>query len=60
MTLKHTIIGAILCVLTAMLFLAVGMNYAVRHLEIQPDASSETALVYLNDQVYIYDIERGE
>ena len=58
--LKHTILTAIIAILVAAAMFCAGMHHAIRHMEIEPNAANDTALVVLHDQVYIYDIERGE
>lgn len=60
MNLKSTILCAILCVLVAAAMFCAGMHHAIRHMEIEPNAANDTALVVLHDQVYIYDIEKGD
>jgi len=58
MTLKHTIVGAIVAILTAALFFCSGMRYAVTHMKLSASSEREnTVLVTLNDQVYIHGLD---
>lgn len=56
MTLKHTILTAIIAVLTAALFFCFGMHYTLEHMEIETDGYGDTALITLNDNVYMHGI----
>ena len=58
MTLKHTIVGAIVAILTAALFFCSGMRYAVTHMKLSASSEREnTVLVTLNDQVYVHGLD---
>lgn len=56
MTMKHTVVGAIVAILTAALFFCCGMHYALTHMTIETDGYGDTALITLNDNVYIHGI----
>lgn len=56
MNLKHTIIGAILCVLVAAAMFCAGMHHAIRHMEIETDGYGDSAMITLHDNVYLHGI----
>ena len=48
---KHTIITAIITILTAALFFCAGMHHAITHMTIEADASgTNTAIVTLDEK----------
>lgn len=53
MNLKHTIIGAILCILVAVTAFCMGMNHAIRAMEIETDGYGDSAMITLHDNVYL-------
>lgn len=56
MKLKQSIVTGILAlILTAAAFVA-GMNYTMKHMEIETDGDGDTAFIYMNNQVYIHGI----
>ena len=57
MTMKSTILCAITAILTAALFFCWGMGYAITHMTIEADPHANTALITLNDNVYIHDLD---
>lgn len=56
MTLKTTILTAIIAILTAALCFCAGMNHAIRSMEIETDGTGNTATITLHDQVYTHDL----
>lgn len=56
MTLKHTILTAIIAILVAALFFCAGMRHAITHMEIETDGYGDTAQITLHDNVYWHGI----
>ena len=55
MNIKHIIICSILCILVAAAAFCMGMNHAIRAMEISTDG--ENAIVLLHENLYIHSVE---
>jgi len=56
MTLKSYIVCAIIAVLITAAAFCAGMNYTIRHMEIETDGYGDSALITLNNNVYLHGI----
>lgn len=56
MTLKHTVVGAIIALLLSVAAFLWGMNYTITHMEVETNPAGKTAMITLNDQIYIHDL----
>lgn len=56
MRLKYTIIGTIATLLAAAFFFCAGMHYTITHMTIDTDGYGDSAIITLNDNVYIHGI----
>ena len=56
MTLKHTIITAIIALLVAAMCFCGGMRHAITHMEIETTRDGHQAYVILHENVYVHDL----
>jgi hypothetical protein len=57
---KSTIIGPIAGLLAAAFFFCAGMHYTLTHMTIEADEHGDSAIITLNDNVYVHSLDYSE
>lgn len=60
MRLKYAIIGTIAVLLAAAFFFCAGMHYTLTHMTIETDKHGDSAIITLNDNVYVHSLDYSE